>query len=336
MLDIDGTRGEGGGQILRSSLTLSLLTGRPFRITRIRGGRRKPGLLRQHLAAVRLAAAVGDAAVAGDTLGSQTLTFAPRTLVAGAFTGAVGSAGSAMLVLQTVLPALLRAAGESTVTVDGGTHNPWAPCYEFVRHAWSPAVTDLGARVELTLHRHGFFPAGGGRVSATVQPTANLGRLVRVERGAETRVFGAAVVSGHSARIAHLQRKVLVDALGRDISVDVVAVPEPRGPGNTVWMAVESEGGTQVFAEAGQRRRSPEDTARRVAGRLQSWRACGAPVGPHLADQLVLLLSLGGGGRFLTGPLTPHTRTNLDVVARFCDRPPRAVQVSAGLWEIGT
>ena len=334
MIEIDGTEGEGGGQILRSSLTLSLVTGRPVRITRIRGGRGKPGLLRQHLAAVRLAAAVGDAVVDGATLGSQALSFAPRGLRAGDYTGAVGSAGSALLVLQTVLPALLRAGGPSTVTVEGGTHNPWAPCFEFVQHAWAPAVRELGAGLDLTLHRPGFFPAGGGHVTAQVQPTAGPLPLERVHRSPEVRVFGATVVSGRSPRLAHLQRTILLDALGPDLSVEVVAVPEPRGPGNAVWVAVQTERGAQVFAEAGQRRRSPEDTARRVAARLLAWREHGAPVGPFLADQLVLLLGLGGGGRFRTGPLTAHTRTNLGVVARFCDPPPAATEVQPGVWEI--
>lgn len=334
MLQIDGTHGEGGGQILRSSLTLSLVTGRPFRITGVRGGRRKPGLLRQHLACVRLAAAVGRAEVEGASLGSQALTFRPTALQPGDYTEAVGSAGSALLVLQTVLPALAVAGGPSSVTVEGGTHNPWSPCFDFLSHAWAPQVRALGASLQLTLAAHGFFPAGGGRVSASIAPTAGLQPLVQVERPAACRTLGAAVVSGLPENVGHRERKVLLERLGPEADLAVVRVQRPRGPGNRVWVADLWDGGAVVSSAAGRRGVTAEEVAARAADGLLAARSAGLPVGPHLADQLVLLLALGGGGRFRTGPLTPHTRTNLWVVGRFVEAPPLAREVRPGVWEV--
>lgn len=161
MLNIDGRQGEGGGQVLRTSLALSLATGTPFRLDDVRGGRAKPGLLRQHLTALRAAAAVGDAEVTGAELGSRRVSFSPRALKGGNYTFSIGSAGSALLVVQTILPALLLAKEPSTVRVTGGTHAPMAPPFDHFARAFVPALARMGLAVEATLHRHGFFPAGG-------------------------------------------------------------------------------------------------------------------------------------------------------------------------------
>src|SRR4051812_32951839 len=159
---IDGSQGEGGGQILRSSLALAAITGTPVRLEKIRAGRAKPGLQKQHLAAVRAAARICNGRLEGDELQSRELTFHPQEPCAGEYHFAVGSAGSASLVLQTVLPPLLLAAGASKVVVEGGTHNPMAPPFEFLRDTFLPTLSRIGATVTLTLDRHGFYPAGGG------------------------------------------------------------------------------------------------------------------------------------------------------------------------------
>jgi RNA 3'-terminal phosphate cyclase (ATP) len=161
MLTIDGSQSEGGGQVLRSSLALSLVTGRPFAIENIRAGRKKPGLLRQHLTAVLAAAEVSAAEVEGAALASRRLLFRPGRVRAGDYAFRVGTAGSATLVLQTVLPALLLAEGESTLTLEGGTHNPMAPPVDFLENAYLPLVNRLGPRVKVQLVRPGFYPAGG-------------------------------------------------------------------------------------------------------------------------------------------------------------------------------
>src|SRR5262245_2007058 len=160
-ITIDGSAGEGGGQILRTALALSLVTARPFRIERIRAGRPKPGLLRQHLTAVQAAAKVGAARISGAEVGSLELTFEPTGLRGGAYDFAVGTAGSATLVLQTLLPALLRAREPSQLTIEGGTHNPYAPPFDFLARTFLPVLRRMGAAIEARLEAPGFYPAGG-------------------------------------------------------------------------------------------------------------------------------------------------------------------------------
>ena len=191
MITIDGSRGEGGGQVLRTSLALSLATGAPFRIEGIRAQRPKPGLLRQHLTAVQAAAAVGRARVEGAVAGASALTFSPDGVHAGEYAFSIGTAGSATLVLQTILPPLLVAGGRSVVTLEGGTHNPWAPPFDYLERVFLPVVNRLGPRVAVTLERHGFYPAGGGRFTITIEPAPRLARLDLCDRGrSSAAVFG--------------------------------------------------------------------------------------------------------------------------------------------------
>ena len=200
-ITIDGSEGEGGGQILRTALALSLVTGRPFRIDGIRAGRRKPGLMRQHLTAVQGAAQVSGARVSGGDLGSRTLSFEPSQVRGGEYRLAVGTAGSATLVLQTVLPALLLAREPSRLTLEGGTHNPYAPPFDFLARTFLPILRRMGASIDVRLEMHGFYPAGGGRFAVAIEPCAALGRLSLLERGA-TRVTARAIVASLPETIA--------------------------------------------------------------------------------------------------------------------------------------
>src|SRR6266496_1045455 len=184
MIAIDGSEGEGGGQILRAALALSLVTGQAFRMERIRAKRQKPGLLRQHLTAVEAARTVGCAEVSGAAMNSQTLEFRPVAVTPGNYRFAVGTAGSATLVLQTILPPLLAANGTSTLTLEGGTHNPFAPPFDFLAHCFVPLIRRMGPTIELELRRPGFFPAGGGKFLARIEPAKKLSRLVLLDRGA--------------------------------------------------------------------------------------------------------------------------------------------------------
>ena len=213
-IEIDGGQGEGGGQVVRSSLTLSVATGRPVRVANVRAGRKKPGLLRQHLTAVRAAAAVGAAEVQGDALGSTALSFRPTGVVPGAFRFAVGTAGSATLVLQTVLPVLLTADRPSRLTLEGGTHNPFAPPFEFLDRAFLPPVNRMGPRVVATLEACGFFPAGGGRFTVEVTPAPRLTGLELLERGEPVGHNAVAVVANLDPRIADRELAVVAERLG--------------------------------------------------------------------------------------------------------------------------
>ena len=332
MLVLDGSQGEGGGQILRSALALSLTTGTPFRIENIRAGRPRPGLMRQHLTAVEAAAAVGAAQTSGAAVGSQSLTFAPTTVKPGDYAFSVGTAGSATLVLQTVLPSLLTADRPSSLVLEGGTHNPSSPPFDFLAKAFLPLVARMGARVEATLERPGFYPAGGGRFHVAVTPTKALAPLVLEQRG-EVRARRVRAI------VANLPRAVGERELNRfaarthwdSSAFSLEVVPNPVGPGNVLIAEVESEHITEVFTGFGEKQVRAETVANACADEVLTYLATDAPVGSHLADQLVLLLALAGEGTFRTTRPTTHTRTQLDVIPRFLSTAITCAEETGGV-----
>lgn len=317
---LDGSFGEGGGQILRTSLALSALTGRPLRLEKIRAGREKPGLKRQHLTAVKAAAAVCGARVEGAELGSMALAFDPGAIRGGSFRFDVGSAGSAILVAQTVLPVLLRAPEPSEVEITGGTHVSWAPCWEFFAESYLPQVRAMGARVEAQVESIGFHPAGGGRIRLRVEPVRaeDVRPFALAERGALRRARVTAVVSGIPLGIAESEADILQEKFPElSLERDVREVDSP-GPGNAVWMTLEYERVTAVFSEVGSFDLSRKVVAHRVMNAARKYLKTGAPVGPHLADQLVVpIVALPGEGSFVKGKDTLHETTNWEVVRAF-------------------
>ena len=320
MITIDGSIGEGGGQVLRTALALSLATGRPLRIENIRSKRPKPGLLRQHLTAVQAATAVGDAQVEGDAIGSTTLTFEPRAIRPGNYRFAVGTAGSATLVMQTVLPPLLLASGESTLVLEGGTHNPWAPPFDFLERAFVPLVNRLGPRVETTLKRPGFYPAGGGAFAVTVRPAKALGRLELTNRGEVVARRVTAIVANLPRHIGEREVRVALGGLNwnREYGA-VVSVDEAAGPGNLLLIELQSEHVTEIATGFGEVGIAAEAVADRAVKEMRRYLAAGAPVGIHLADQLLTVLALSEGGVFTTVSLSRHALTNIEVIRRFLD-----------------
>lgn len=334
-LEIDGARGEGGGQILRSSLALSLVTGTPFRIVNIRAGRKRPGLMRQHLTAVQAAAAVGQARVAGADVGSRELTFEPKAVRAGEYQFSVGTAGSATLVFQTVFPALALAAGRSTVAVEGGTHNPMAPPFDFLARAFLPLVARMGPRCEVVLERPGFFPAGGGRFRATIDPAAGFGRLDLRERGAIRGRRATASVAMLPRSIAERELEQVRERLNWDESaLRIESIAKAVGPGNAVTVEIESEHLTELFTGFGERGVSAERVGSMVAEEAVDYLAAGVPVGRHLADQLLLPMALGEGGVFRTQRPTGHTRTHVELLRTFLSTDIQLRDVGERAWEI--
>ena len=319
MLSIDGSGGEGGGQIFRTSLTLSLVTGTPFRIDRIRAGRAKPGLMRQHLTALEAAAAVGEADVDGAAVGAQEIVFRPKRLRPGNYRFAVGTAGSAGLVLQTILLPLVIARARSSLTLEGGTHNPAAPPFEFLAEAFLPLLRRMGADVDARLERAGFYPAGGGRMTVDVTDRGSLASLHLVQRGRTLRRRARALVSRLSRQIADRELAVIRSRLGWDgDELEVVMLSEGMaGPGNVVLLSLESEHVVEVFTGFGEIGVRAEAVAERVAQEARRYLAADVPVGPHLADQLLLPMALAGGGAFRTVPLSRHASTNLEVIGQF-------------------
>jgi RNA 3'-terminal phosphate cyclase (ATP) len=322
VLYIDGSIGEGGGQVLRTALALSMATGRPFRMTGIRAKRRKPGLLRQHLTAVAAAQAVSRADVEGAEPGALELTFTPREVRAGEYRFAVGTAGSATLVLQTVLPVLLTAPGPSELTLEGGTHNPMAPPFDFLQRAFLPLVARMGPRLEATLERPGFYPAGGGRFRVRIEPVTRLSPLVVMERGAVARRAATVLLSNLSESIGKRELAVVRAKLGwSEELLRVETVSDAFGPGNTMWLEIASEQVTEVFCGFGEYGLRAEAVAEQAVAAARRYLAAGVPIGSHLADQLLVPMALAGGGAFRTIALSSHTTTNMAVIRLFLERP---------------
>ena len=335
MITIDGSFGEGGGQILRTSLALSLVTGKPFRIEKIRAGRKTPGLLRQHLTAVNAAAKIGQAEVEGVSIGSQQLTFTPGSVAAGEYAFAVGTAGSTTLVLQTVLPALLLASGPSRLTLEGGTHNPFAPPFDFLVKAFLPLLNRMGPRVEAQLERYGFYPAGGGKLSVTIEPTTALTRLELPERGEVKGRLARAVVANLPLRIAERELKIIARKMSwKDEWLRAEGVTNSPGPGNVVTMEIESEHVTEVFTGFGERGVAAEAVADNAVQAARRYLMAEAAVGEYLADQLLVPMAIAGGGMFTAIPPSRHATTNIEIIRKFLEVEIVAAPMSNRVWRI--
>jgi RNA 3'-terminal phosphate cyclase (ATP) len=334
---IDGSRGEGGGQVLRSSLALALVTGRAVTIDRIRAGREKPGLMRQHLTAVKAAVEICGGQAAGAALGSRSVTFEPRPVRPGEYRFDVGGAGSATLVLQTVLPALLIADGPTNLILEGGTHNTWAPPFDFLEKAFLPLINRMAPHVDVELERHGFYPAGGGRFRVHIQPAAALEGFDLCERGAIVECRARMLLANLPEHIGRREIGTIVDKTGWRAKWCSVAAVDSAGPGNAVLLEVASEHVTEVFTAFGQQGVKAERVAADAAKQANEYIAGGVPVGHYLADQLLLPLgisawqadgesvsSVGGrdpvrqprqrGGSFRTLPLSLHATTHIDLL----------------------
>ncbi|HEX6398792.1 MAG TPA: RNA 3'-terminal phosphate cyclase [Steroidobacteraceae bacterium] len=318
MIEIEGSEGEGGGQILRSALSLSICTGQPFRIANIRANREKPGLMRQHLTAVKAAVEICGGDVAGAELASRALTFRPGKLAAGDYSFAIGTAGSCTLVLQTVLPPLLVAAGESSVRITGGTHNRASPPFDFLSRSFLRLLSRMGAPVDLQLMSYGFFPRGGGEIRARVRPGARLVPLSLTTRGAFVAGQAEAYIAAIPLHVAQRELEVIGKALGwTPEQLHVRGLPNDAGPGNAVTISIEHEHVTEVFTGFGEKGLRAEAVAELAVNEAARYRASTAPVGEHLADQLLLPMALAAGGEFLATGATPHLRSNAAVVERF-------------------
>ncbi len=318
-LVIDGSSGEGGGQILRSSLALSLVTGKPFRIERIRSKRSRPGLLRQHLTAVRAATEIGLATVTGDSLGSTELSFAPTTIEPGDYHFSIGTAGSTTLVLQTILPPLLRAGKPSRVVIEGGTHNASAPPFEFISKSFLPVLRQMGVTIEATLVRPGFYPAGGGRIEVTLEPLEELRPIRLVDRGEIVNKRVRAVISQLSPNIGHREVDLLKRQFSLPRSAVGVEVVESTGPGNVAFIELECEHVTEVFTGFGMVGKPAESVAREALRGARRYLKSSAPVGEYLTDQLLIPFAMAGSGEYMATTVSPHTETNIDVIQRFLD-----------------
>ncbi|CAM4310729.1 RNA 3'-terminal phosphate cyclase [Stenotrophomonas indicatrix] len=316
MIELDG--GHGGGQLLRSALTLSLCTGTGFTLHNIRAIRRKPGLMRQHLTAVNAAARVGNACVHGAELGATSLRFEPGRVSAGTYHFATGSAGSGTLVLQTVLPALWRAQGPSQLRLEGGTHNPLAPSADFIAQSYLPALGRMGVQASMQLLQHGFHPAGGGVMEVQVQPCAALQPPSLEVRAPLQAIEAQVLMSGLSSGIGLRELQVLAETLGVDPHPrNVQSIRPALGPGNVALVRVRHGDHVEVFSGHGERSVSAEQVGARLAGQVKQYLDGTGAVGEYLSDQLLLPMALAGGGAFTTHVLSDHLVSNARLIEKF-------------------
>lgn len=314
-IEIDGAQGEGGGQILRSSLTMAALTGQGVLVTNIRAGRAKPGLMRQHLTSVRAAAEVCGARVHGDELRSTQVHFVPGSLKGGAYRFSIGTAGSTTLVCQTVLPLLLAADGPTTIELEGGTHSGMSPSFDFLQRSYFGVLKRMGATVAGNLHDYGFYPAGGGAWRLDVAP----GTLNSVELTAPPVDHGTlrGLVSRLSQKILQREHRAFVHKAGlRELQWEPLEVVS-HGPGN--YLAYQVDHGTHcsVLEMVGQKNLRAEAVGKKLAERVRDFRSSRAGVEEHLADQLLIPMWMAGGGSFTTPTLSSHLTTNIDVMRKF-------------------
>ncbi len=373
MLTIDGSYGEGGGQVLRTSLAMAAITGQPVRIEHIRAGRRKPGLAPQHLTSVRAAAKVCGARLEGARLNAQTVTFVPgSTPQAGTYTFDVaqaakgGSAGSVSLILQTVLLPLALAEGVSNLTLRGGTHVAWSPPFDYLKRVYLPVLARVGIRAKVNIQKWGWYPQGGGAIQGTVEGAASsmlqadgvahhtigntqhaakegsaaaatrLSGLDLRQRGDLLRVRGLSASSNLPKHIRVRQEQAVLQALranGVNARIEVVDSPS-KGQGTVVFLWAESENAAAGFTSLGELGKPAEQVAEEAARDLLAYLQGDAAVDGYLADQLVLPLALASGpSQFTTEAVTQHLLTSVWVVNQFL---PGRVRVKGGLGESGS
>jgi RNA 3'-terminal phosphate cyclase (ATP) len=332
MITIDGSFGEGGGQVLRTSLALSAITGQPLHLYNIRAARPKPGLQAQHLTSVRAAAAICGARLEGAALGSMSLLFEPaRPPQAGEYVFDVtdarhgGSAGATTLVFQTVLLPLALADGESHVTIRGGTHAPFSPPFPYLRHVYLPVLWQMGVHAQVELQRYGWYPAGGGELQVRIQARPGaLAPITLTERGELHKLWGLAAVSNLPSHIAQRMASRTINVL-KDLDIQSrieASHVEATGPGVGIFLFAEYEHSLGGFTAYGRKGLPSEQVAEMACNDLLSHHRNGAATDMHLADQLILPAAFAEGqSRWTTCRVTLHLLTNAWVVRQFLDVP---------------
>ncbi len=319
MFTIDGSVGEGGGQMLRSSLALSAICKQPLRLEQIRSKRPKPGLQAQHLCALQAAARVSNAYVEGDSLHSTVINFQPQTIIGGYHEFDIGTAGSCSLVLQTILPMLLHAREQAEIRIRGGTHNPWSPGIDFLQHAFVPLLRKLGVQISINLEAPGFYPRGGGCLHIHIDARNFAGRLDIVERGLQTDMFSMATVARLPDTIAEREQAVIQSSLGLKAKRQQnIRYDDCISEGNFLSVVIEHEHICEVISEPGKMRVPAERIANNVCKQVKRYLKHTAPVGEHLADQLLLPMLLADGGSFVCHAPSLHCTTNADLINHCC------------------
>ncbi len=343
-VEIDGSEGEGGGQMLRSALALAILTKRTVKIINIRANRKNPGLRAQHLACVKAAAAISGGQYKGGQIGSSVVVFEPGAVKGGNYTFSVGTAGATALVLHTVyLPLALRGETDSTVTITGGTHVMAAPCFDYLQTTWAGWMKLIGLPVELSLTRHGFYPRGGGEIVVKIPAVKSLSNVHAVGDRALTTATGFVGNAGLPESVTKtLARRIKVKLSALGVESDIVTHSWNNGPAVVAGICFRQCTVPPMFIGLGEKGKPAEQVADDLMSVAEVFFNSGAAVDPHAADQLVLPLafSTGGASAFRVSEVTQHLLTNVQIIRRFVDREitveadqgrPGLVRVSASI-----
>ncbi|MBO2608953.1 RNA 3'-terminal phosphate cyclase [Shewanella algae] len=338
-LVIDGAQGEGGGQVLRTALTLSILTQRPIEIVNIRAKRKKPGLLRQHLTSVLAAQAICEASTEGVELGSSRIRFSPGEVLPGDYRFAIGTAGSTVLVCQTILPVLALAKAGSKVEFEGGTHNGMSPSLCFLEQSYLPLLKLMGIDCQIVKSSLGFYPVGGGKWQIEIKPAKVLSPIRLMEPGSESAKKPEncglhALVSQLPVSIGQREVAAAKTVLGWSASSGIITDVDSIGPGNSFQLTIQGKTHTNLFEVVGEQGLSAERVAKRCAGRVNKFVSAEAAVEEQLADQLLIPMALAGKGSYTTSKPSLHTSTNIEVIKQFMDINIRAEQQNELCWQI--
>jgi RNA 3'-terminal phosphate cyclase (ATP) len=318
--EIDGSFGEGGGQILRTALSLSCITGTALKLVNIRKGRKKPGLMPQHITCVNAAALISGAEVSGNERGSSELMFIPVRVKPGDYTFDIQTAGSSALVFQTLLPPLIYAGKTSNITIKGGTHVPFSPTYHYISEVFLPMLKRIGVKAEPVIRRYGFYPKGGGEVSFIIHPSKTIESLKLIEKGHLLSLSGCSAVSRLPLTIAERQKESAERNLAPPGAVIQVMDVPSHGPGTFIFLKSEYEYVLAGFSSLGEKGRPAEDVGKEAAGQCMAFYNASACLDTWLADQIVLYLCLARDhSSFTASRITKHLLTNLWVIKKFLD-----------------
>ena len=320
MIEIDGSFGEGGGQVLRTSLSLSCLLNKPFRIFDIRKKRKKQGLMPQHLMGIRSLKLISNARVKGDSQGSTELLFEPGEVKAGDYFFDIGTAGSISLLIQAILPPLISANNKSSLTLKGGTHVPFSPPFHYISEVFIPTLNRLGIEVKATIESYGFYPKGGGKVHVEIQPADAIEPANCSEKGVLKKLHGLSGVGNLPLSIAERQKnaaRAILISQGINAEIKTISVSTP-GQGTFMFLKAETENCLAGFSSLGERGKKAELVGEETAKNFLNYNSASACFDHHLADQIVLYLAIANGeSSFTTAEISGHLLTNLWVIERF-------------------
>jgi len=322
LIDIDGSYGEGGGQILRTALALSAILKKPFSIHHIRSKRKNPGLQAQHLEAVEALAQITKAQTEGVKFGSQKITFFPQKILSGNYQFEVKTAGSTLLLFQAIFFPLSMAQRPSSVTLVGGTHVPWSPPFQYLAEVLLPTLEPMGISVNATIEKWGFYPRGGGKIQLTIHPVHELKPIHLTDRGSLRRIRGLSAISNLPKHVALRQKdqvmKRIQKELNMDAEINILYDAPSNGPGSFLFLLAEYEKTIAGFSSLGQRGKPAEKVADEAIDDLKDYLSSGGCIEPHIADQLVPFMAMTkGNSSFTTTRMTNHLLTNLWIIPHF-------------------